>query len=174
MGSFYENATLVGPPRGQWFPVATHKFIVLSICSFGIYDFYWVYQNWRRAQLASGEAISPFWRTFLVVPIYVFPLLRRMRRSAVAAGVPARWNPDLLAVLFVALAFAPLLPNIGFFLSLISCTPLIPVVRTIAAVNAAAGNPEGVNDQYTLPCVVAIAFGAFICLLVIVATILGY
>jgi hypothetical protein len=32
----------------SWFPVATHKFVVLSIFSFGIYDFYWFYQNWNR------------------------------------------------------------------------------------------------------------------------------
>jgi len=159
---------------GPWFPVATHKFVVLSIFSFGIYDFYWVYQNWQRARAATREDISPFWRTFLVVPIYAFPLLRRIRRSGEAAGAPARWNPDVLAAAFVALAFAPLLPNVGFFLSLISCTPLIPPVRTIAAINAAAGNPEGVNDRYTPPCVVAIAFGAFVYLILIVATVLGY
>jgi hypothetical protein len=159
---------------GSWFPVATHKFVVLSIFSFGIYDFYWVYQNWQRTRMATGEDISPFWRTFLVVPVWAFSLLRRIRQSAAAAGVPARWSADALAFAFIVLAFAPLLPNIGFLLSLISCTPLIPPVQTIAAMNAAAGNPEGVNDRYTPPCIVAIAFGAFIYLILIVATLLGF
>ena len=159
---------------GPWFPVATHKFIVLSIFSFGVYDFYWVYQNWRRVQRATGDAISPFGRTFLVVPIYAFPLLRRIRRSGAAAGIVARWNPDLLAIAFIALAFTPLFQNVGFFLSVISCAPLVPPVMTIAAINGAAGDPEGVNDRYTLPCVVAIAFGAFVYLVLIAATILGY
>jgi hypothetical protein len=159
---------------GPWFPVATHKFIVLSIFSFGVYDFYWVYQNWRRVQLATGETISPFWRTCLVVPIYAFPLLRRIRGSADAAGIEPRWNPDLLAAAFIALAFAPLLPNIGFYLSVISCAPLVPPVMTIAAINGATGNPEGVNDRYTLPCVAAIAVGAFVYLILIAGTILGY
>jgi len=162
------------PALGPWFPVATHKFVVLSIFSFGIYDFYWAYQNWRRAKLATGENISPFWRTSLIVPIWAFALLRRIRRSGVAAGVPARWNADVLAAAFIALAFAPLLPNIGFFLSLVSCTPLIPPVRTIAAISAVAGNPEGVNDRYTLPCIVAIAFGSLVYLVLVVGTILGY
>jgi hypothetical protein len=157
-----------------WFPVATHKFIVLSIFSFGIYDFYWVYQNWQRAQRATGEGFSPFWRTFLIVPVWAFSLLRRIRQSADAAGVPARWNADVLAFAFIVLAFAPLLPNIGFFLSLISCTPLIPPVRAIAAINAAAGDPEGVNDRYTLPCVATIVLGGFVYLILIIATALGY
>jgi len=35
------------------FPVATHKFIVLSICTLGIYELYWCYQNWKRIKAAS-------------------------------------------------------------------------------------------------------------------------
>jgi hypothetical protein len=159
---------------GPWFPVAARKFVVLSIFSFGVYDFYWVYQNWRRVQLTTGEAISPLWRTSLVVPVYAFPLLRRIRRSADAAGIAARWNPDLLAVAFIALAFVPLLPNIGAYLSVISCAPLVPPVLTIAAINGAAGNPEGVNDRYTLPSVAAITLGACVYIILIAGTILGY
>ena len=156
-----------------WFPVAPHKFIVLSVFSFGIYDFYWVYQNWLRAQLASGEDISPFWRTFFFVPVYVFPLLRRIRYSAAAANAPAGWHPDALAVAFIVLVLTGLLPNIGFFISVVSFAPLLPAVRTIAAVNAAAGSPEGVNDRYTIPCVATIVFGGFIYAILIAATMLG-
>lgn len=159
---------------GPWFPVATHKFVVLSVFSFGIYDFVWAYQNWRRAQIASGDDISPFWRTFFIIPVYIFPLLRRMRAGAIAAGASAGWNPDALSLLFIVLAMTGLLPGLGFFLSVASFAPLLPAVRSASAVNAAAGNPEGVNDRYTLPCVATIVFGAFIYSILIVATILGY
>src|SRR5262245_7614259 len=56
------SGPVVGPPAPQQpelhaapavpplslFPVATHKFIVLSICTFGLYELYWCYQNWKR------------------------------------------------------------------------------------------------------------------------------
>ena len=158
---------------GPWFPVAPHKFIVLSVFSFGIYDFYWVYQNWGRVR-ASGEDVSPFWRTFFFVPVYVFPLLRRMRTSAAAAGAGFAWNPDVLAVAFILLALTGALPNVGFFLSILAFAPLLPAVRAAAAVNASAGNPEGVNDRYPLPAVATVVVGGFIYAILIVATILGY
>jgi hypothetical protein len=192
--------------EGPWFPVATHKFVVLSIFTFGIYDFYWAYQNWRRDRAQTGETFSPFWRTFFFVPIHVFPFLRRVRRSAGQAVVRTAWNAELLAAAFIALAVVQLLPFLALmrsmldcmpepspsclisavdkgnpalstaslFASILWCVPLIPPVRTIAALNAAAGNPEGVNDRYTLPCVAAIAFGAFIYLILIAATLLGF
>jgi len=160
---------------GPWFPVAPHKFIVLSVFSFGIYDFFWVYQNWRRAQQASGEDISPFWRTFLVVPIWIFPLLRRIERSNVATPERSNWKTDALGLAYVVFAFALLLPSaVGLVLAAGSFLPLVPAVRTIARVNAAAGNPEGVNDRYTIACVATIVVGGFIYAILIVATILGF
>jgi hypothetical protein len=49
------------PPLLEYplFPVATHKFIVLSLCSFGLYQFYWIYQNRKRLKRASGERSIP-------------------------------------------------------------------------------------------------------------------
>ncbi len=62
------------PPSAQMtcplFPVATHKFIVLSVCSLGIYELYWCYQNWKRLKQASGERLSPFWRA-VFAPLWV-------------------------------------------------------------------------------------------------------
>ena len=56
-----------------FFPVATHKFLILSICSFSIYELYWCYKNWQRIQDATGESIDPFWRAFFA-PLWVFSL----------------------------------------------------------------------------------------------------
>ena len=42
--------TLTSQPEiqgGSPFSVAIHKFITLSICSFGLYELYWFYQNWN-------------------------------------------------------------------------------------------------------------------------------
>ena len=162
-------------PLGPWFPVALHKFVVLSFFSFGIYDFYWVYQNWRHAKQASGEKLSPLWRTFFVVPVWIFPLLRRIERSQPGDPDPSTWKTDTLGVAYVVVAFAFLLPNAaGLVLSATSFIPLVPAVRVIATVNAAAGNPEGVNDRYSVANIATIAAGAFVYLILIVATILGY
>ena len=50
------------PAEHPYFPVATHKFVVLSICTLGLYDLYWFYQNWQRVRRRTREDLSPFWR----------------------------------------------------------------------------------------------------------------
>lgn len=37
------------------FPVATHKFIILSICSFSIYELYWCYQTTPMLQVRAAH-----------------------------------------------------------------------------------------------------------------------
>ena len=43
-----------------YFSVATHKFVAMSICTFGIYELYWFYQTWKTMRDATGEKLSPF------------------------------------------------------------------------------------------------------------------
>ena len=83
--------------------------------------------------------------------MWIFPLLRRIERSQPGAPDPSTWKTDTLGVAYVVVAFAFLLPNAaGLILSATSFIPLVPAVRVIATVNAAAGNPEGVNDRYSV------------------------
>ncbi len=78
------------------FPVATHKFIVLSICTLGIYELYWFYQNWKRLKATTNDKLSPFWRAFFA-PIWGFSLFKRIRAMSVSAGVPVEWSSSALA-----------------------------------------------------------------------------
>lgn len=98
------------PPLLEYplFPVATHKFIVLSLCSFGLYQFYWIYQNWKRLRRASGECLRPFWRLFFA-PIWNFFLFRNIGDVATEAGVPYGWilGGGLLLILGVIGTFMP-------------------------------------------------------------------
>lgn len=106
-----DTVVLSGPPPllgYPLFPVATHKFIVLSLCSFGLYQFYWIYQNWKRLRRASGECLRPFWRLFFA-PIWNFFLFRNIGDVATEAGVPYGWilGGGLLLILGVIGTFMP-------------------------------------------------------------------
>jgi hypothetical protein len=41
-----------------FFAVSISKFIVLSICSIGIYDLYWFYKNWQFVRARSRQVGS--------------------------------------------------------------------------------------------------------------------
>ena len=48
----------------NFFPVTISKFVVMSVCSFGTYQFYWSYKNWQRVRDGSDESLSAFGRAF--------------------------------------------------------------------------------------------------------------
>ena len=37
-----------------YFPVSTTKLIVMSVCSFGLYESYWFYKHWKQIKDNSG------------------------------------------------------------------------------------------------------------------------
>lgn len=94
-----------------FFPVATRKLIVLSICTFSIYELYWFYQNWKRIRAyAPHETFSPFWRAFFGV-IWAIPLLQRMEEQAGAVGVAGTGSAVVLGVCYILLTISWRLPD---------------------------------------------------------------
>ena len=146
---------------GRWFPVATHKSIVLSVCTVSAYQLYWLYQNWKRIRKASREQLNPFWRAFFA-PIWVIPLLLRIRHSAEAMGSPVRWNASVLGPLFITLTACSMLPDPWWLLTFGSVVTLVPAVQTAKTVNEAAKNPEGSNSRYSTPNLITIVLGGLL------------
>src|SRR6516162_4961803 len=69
----------VAIPDGAIFhAVSAKKYLLLSVTSFGLYELYWMYKNWKYECKAFGRHVSPFWRTVFGV-IYVYPLLGEIR-----------------------------------------------------------------------------------------------
>ena len=149
-----------------YFPVAIHKFIVLSICTLTIYELYWSYQQWQRIRRATGEELRPFWRAFFA-PLWGFSLFDRIRDDALERNLPAAWNAPLLGTIYLLLSVAWRLPDPIWLVSLASFLPLIPVVRTVARINASAPAAEGTNSTYSALNIITIVVGGILLLLAI-------
>jgi hypothetical protein len=145
------------------FPVATHKFIVLSLVSFTAYTFYWFYQNWRRIKAASQENLSPFWRTAFA-PLWGFSLFNRIRTLASAQGIAADWSPQLLGTVFFVLNSVWILPDPWPWISLAVFGPAIPVQQTAQRVNEiyAKSVGEAPNDTYSAGNIAMIVIGGLL------------
>ncbi len=163
------------------FPVATHKFIVLSICTFGIYELYWSYQTWKRLSSASEENMSPFWRA-VFAPLWGFSLFKRIRASALSAGVPVDWSSGTLATFYLVLNLTQGLPAPWWLLSFTTVSPMIPVLQAAQRVNEhqarvnehqAALSTEGLNDNYTRANVATIVIGGLYLILTVIGTSIG-
>lgn len=134
---------------GPLFPVAVHKFVLLSAFTFGAYILYWLYQNWRRIENASHEGLSPFWRAGFA-PLWVIPLLRRIRDVADAKGLKVTWSPGALGTLSIAIYLGQRLPDPWWLMCGAAFVPLLPAVETSERVNRLADYPEGSNGRYSL------------------------
>lgn len=164
-----EAAPGVGPL--PLFPVATHKFIVLSICTFGIYELYWCYQNWKRLKSASGENLSPFWRAFFA-PLWGFSLFKRICAAAVSAGVPVDWSSGALATFYLVLNMTWRLPDPWWLISIATLIPMIPVQQAAQRVNErhAVLSTEWRNDNYSTANVATIVIGGVSLILAVIGT----
>jgi len=161
-------------PASPLFVVATHKFIVLSICTFGLYELYWCYQHWKKLQQASGENLRPFWRA-LFAPIFNFALFERIEEVAKDDEVLVGWDSRALALAFLIVNVGWRLPGAWWLVSMASFVPLIPVQKTAQSVNERyiALNPGAGNARYSSANILTIIFGGVFLLLALVGTFMG-
>jgi len=153
-----------------FFAVSTHKFIVMSLVTFGLYEVYWVYRQWKRF-VEHGDVLSPFWRTFfLTVTNYV--LFGRVRSLARENRVEVDWLPSILGTFYLALSLSWRLPDPWWLLSLLSFVPMIPVQRTIDRVNA-LHLAELPNRGYSGWNIFGIVLGGLLLLLAMYGTLTG-
>src|SRR5215210_6972122 len=158
--------------RHEFFPVALHKFVVLSLCTLSFYTVYWCYQNWWRIRERTGEQLSPFWRA-VFEPFWVFSLFGRIREHAAERGVRAAWNPTLLGLSYLFLCAMGSLPDPWWLAGLGGFIPFLPVVQTIQQLNERDAATESRNESYSGANVATILVGGIIVMLAVAGTFMS-
>jgi hypothetical protein len=77
----------VAAPSGRFVPVRLDKFLILSVCTFGVYQLVWFYRQWRWVREHEGSRIWPLARTFFM-PLWCFALLQRIGFGWATAFLP--------------------------------------------------------------------------------------
>jgi hypothetical protein len=154
-----------------FFPVATHKFVVLSICTFGFYELYWAYRNWQRIQAASGDTLSPFWRAFFAT-LWNFSLFGRIRDRVTRDGTAADWSPPFLATCYLLLCALWRLPDPWWLISCATFLPLIPVQQATQRFNEKQNVNEDLNSNYSGINIVVIILGGILVSLAVLGSFL--
>ncbi|HET6777595.1 MAG TPA: hypothetical protein VFH26_01770 [Gemmatimonadales bacterium] len=153
----------------DFFPVAPHKFIVLSVCTLNIYTLYWCYQNWWRIRQRTAEHLSPFWRA-VFAPFWGFSLFARVAAGAAERGMPVGWNPTLLGLAYLITTALGTLPDPWWLVNLAAFVPFLPVVQSIQRLNQADAATESRNEAYSGANVATIVVGGVIVLLAVMGT----
>ncbi|MDO7902295.1 hypothetical protein ACE1YR_08310 [Pseudomonas sp. K1(2024)] len=152
------------PPQATenrpFYVVSRGKFLTLWILSFGMYQLYWAFANWKQLERSTGEKLWPIARALFSV-FFTHSLYREADTHLKRSGSDFRWNPMKLATLFVIVMLIATLAevlsshNIGLPIVELLNLGLLPVTGWVTwlgqrGLNAAAGDLEGrSNAQFT-------------------------
>ena len=117
-----------------WFPVSPAKLAVLSIYTFGAYELYWFYKNWRLVKEREHSDIMPFWRAFFGF-FFCYALFKRIAKSAEDANLPS-FSAGGLTAGWIIVTLLWRLPDAYWLLSSFAFLFFMPVQQTVNKLNA--------------------------------------
>jgi hypothetical protein len=153
-----------------YFPVSLIKFAVLSICTFGLYEFYWFYKNWQRVKEREHSDIMPFWRAFFAF-FFCYSLFRRIGQSAKGSNLPSISAGGLVAGwIIVRLLYR--LPNPYSLVCFFAFLFLMPIQQTVNKINTKHAPNHDPNSRFRAWNVVAVVVGGICFVLAIIGSFL--
>ena len=118
----------------QYFQVPTSKFILMSLCTFGLYEIYWHYKNWRYIKERDNSKIRPVWRS-IFAPIWYYGLLADIESHGHIEYLHGQGIRALLVLLYFLEGVFLKLPDPYWLPAFLSFLALLPAVKAIERVN---------------------------------------
>lgn len=150
-----------------FFAVSTAKFIVMSVFTFGIYELYWFYWNWKRIRDRESSDISPFWRTVFAY-FYCYQCFARVNGYATTKGIAASVPAGLLAGGWIVAQLLWNVPGPLRVIGMFAFVPMLPVVTLTNEINQAIAPGHDPNSRFSfwnvllIVTVVVIMFALFV------------
>lgn len=165
-----ELSTLDGDIK--YFPTTMLKFVLMSICTLGIYHFFWSFKNWCYIKDRDQSAISPFLRS-LFLPIWFYFLLADISDKTTNGILASHLLRVFLAFALFMLSALWRLSDPYWLLSLLTFVPILPAVAAIKEINSPSANqPSSISPHRPANYVTYLLGGAFVAFLVMSTT--GY
>src|ERR1700738_1857366 len=140
-----ENLPGVG---AVYFPVSLSKLLIMSLCTFGLYQPFWLFSQWYYVREREKPNISLLLRVFFPI-FFCYPLFRQIRAMANAENISPSFSAPFCAVGWIIFALLAFLPGPLFLMSYFSVLFLLPVQRTVNAINLAADPEHNPNSTYS-------------------------
>ncbi|WP_148707076.1 hypothetical protein [Marinobacter sp. F3R11] len=119
-----------------YFPVTPWKFCLMSICTLGLYEFYWSYKNWQYIKTRDGSGIRPVWRS-VFYPFWYYAFLSDLARNHAPEGISNKAYMVVLAIGLLILSYIWKAPDPYWLLSIFTFVPMLPAVFAISKINGA-------------------------------------
>lgn len=169
------HAESIIPARGQ----PLHHLLLLTVFSWGLYELYWFYRNWRdlAADAPENPGPPPALLTFgLLVPFVnvalVYRQLAGIRSRLAAHGLPVGYSPWITTCIYISLGIAANLTTL-WSLSCLMVLPLLPVQEALNRYWSEREPATVLRERLSPPEVAIIACGAAAMLVLATAGLLG-
>lgn len=161
-GPALRETEVAGASRGQ----PLHHLLLLTVFSWGLYELYWFYRNWRDLSADAPESPGPHpgLLTFgLLVPFVNIALVYRqlalIHARLSAHGLAAGYSPWMTTSIYIALGVAANLTAL-WSLSCLMVLPLLPVQEALNRYWSEREPASTLRERLSPPELVVIACGA--------------
>jgi hypothetical protein len=168
-------SVVTAPSRGQ----PLHHLLLLTVFSWGLYELYWFYRNWRdlAADAPEDPGPHPGLLTFgLLVPFVNIALVYRqlvgIHARLAARGLPAGYSPWVTTCIYISLGIAANLTAL-WSLSCLMVLPLLPVQEALNRYWTEREPTSTLRQRLSPPELVVIACGAAAMVMVAAAGLLA-
>ncbi|MGD0522109.1 MAG: hypothetical protein ABSA48_12700 [Terracidiphilus sp.] len=159
------------PAQPPFFAVSLLKLAVLSTFTFGIYEIYWFYRNWKRIWQQGERNIMPFWRAFFLV-IFCYPCFIRIKKAGMSRGIAPAPPIGVLAVCYILATISWRLPGAFWLITFLSVVFLLPVQSYVNRINAAESPGHDPNSRFGVWNWIATIAGSIMFILAIIGSFL--
>lgn len=156
----------------DFFPVSILKLIVMSVCTSGIYDFYWYYKNWQLIKERENLDIMPIWRGVFAF-FFCYSFFKKVRATAISLGLTRSITAGPLALGWIVVTILWQLPDLYSFVAIFAVLFLIPVQILVNDINAESSPGHDENKRFTAWNITAVVFGGGALFLVAVLFLLA-
>jgi hypothetical protein len=149
-----------------FFPVSPLKLVIMSTVTFGIYELYWFYKNWKLIKERTGRDIMPFWRAFFGV-FFCYSCFREVEEAARFRGI-SFLSPGLLAAIWIILTICWRLPDPYWLVCWLTPFVLVPVQNAINRLNIEIAPNHNRNSRFSGWNIAGIVLGGILFVLSII------
>ncbi len=155
----------------SYFTTSSVKLILMSVCSFGLYELWWFYKNWVVIKQQTGQKIMPIGRA-IFAPLWAYNCFDHIRYSAIKSKLPGSLPAGLLGICYLGLNLIVQLPDPYWLLSLMSFVIIIPVNQLASRINMDADPDYQPNGRFSPLNILMIVVGGLLVLLMLIGFIL--
>lgn len=130
-----------------FFAVSILKLVVMSICTFGLYETYWFYKNWKLIKARERSNIHPVLRAIFSL-FYCYACFARVRDFDMPGLSKTKLAAGPLAIGWIVVSALYRLPDLYWLISMSAVVFLIPVQMYANLINISASPRHDRNTRF--------------------------